>query len=333
MGGAVAPLVIRHASQDPRFQDHPGLKLHGIESYIAVPLVRRDGSYFGTLCALDPEPSELGPEHVDVLQLLASLIAFELEAADERVRSAAELADAQLIARGRERLIAVLGHDLRSPLSAILGATSLLLRTPSMPDAAQRRVGFIVRSAERMGRMVDDILDFARGRLGGGIPIEAVPADLATLAQQVVDETSFGHPARTITLRCEGDTRGFWDEARLAQALANLVGNAVRYSSADTPIEVAVSRVGDAVEVRVHNQGPPIPERVAAVIFDPFRRGPRQGSAELANGLGLGLYIVEQIVSAHGGEVGVSSTAESGTNFWWVIPTVPAPSIATLTPA
>lgn len=318
--------MISHASQDPRFREHPGLKVHGIESYIAVPLLRRDGSYFGTLCALDPEPFALVDQHVDVLGLLATLIAFELEAADERARKDAELVEAQRLAGSRERLMAVLGHDLRTPLSAILGAASLLLRTPGLPDSAQRRTGYIIRGAERMGRMVDDLLDFARGRLGGGIPVQHQESDIVQIVQQVVDEARAGDPGRTILVSCEGKSRGSWDEGRLTQALANLVQNALRYGSPVSAVEVGVLGREDRVDVSVHNQGEPIPPAIAADIFDPFRRGTHEGSAEKATGLGLGLYIVEEIARAHGGSVSVHSTAREGTTFTLTLPRAILPS-------
>lgn len=325
--------MITHASSDERFSEHPGLKLYGIESYVAVPLLRRDGTYFGTLCALDPDPAPvIGDEHLEILALLASLIAFELEAAEEQERRDAELLEARHLALGRERLIGVLGHDLRSPLSAILAAASAVLRTPGLPEAAQRRTGYVVRSAERMGRLVGDLLDFTRGRLGGGIPIESGPADVAEIAGEAVDEARAAHPERSILVVAEGMTRGEWDEGRLAQVLTNLVENAVRYSPDDTPVQVRVHGHHHEVSVSVHNSGPPIPAHILPDIFDPFRRGAHEATSATRSGMGLGLYIVDRIVLAHGGRTNVQSTAEAGTTFTITLPRLPRAGASTNLP-
>lgn len=286
-----------------------------------MPLLRRDGRYFGTLCALDPEPAALRDDQLDVLSLLASLISFELEAAEEEQRREAVLAEARQAAIGRERLIGVLGHDLRTPVSAILGASSLILRAPSLPESAQRNIGRIVQSAERMGRMIGDVLDFTRGRLGGGIPIQVAPADLAEICRAVVEEACMAHQAREIRLAAGTALHGTWDEGRLAQAIGNLVDNALQYGAADGPVDVAAEATEDGVLVRVYNGGPPIPADVLPDLFDPFLRAGRSAdSPSHRRGLGLGLYIVREVAQAHGGSVEVTSSADAGTTFWLRLP-------------
>lgn len=286
-----------------------------------MPLLRRDGRYFGTLCALDPEPASLTDDQLDVLSLLATLISFELEAAEEEERREAVLAVAQQAAIGRERLIGVLGHDLRTPLSAILGASSLVLRTPTLPEPAQRNIGRIVQSAERMGRMIGDVLDFTRGRLGGGIPIHVAPADLGEICRAVVEEARVAHQVADIQLTLEGDLRGTWDEGRLAQAIGNLVDNALQHGAADGPVDVRAEADAAGVLASVHNGGPPIPADTLPAIFDPFLRPGRSSDAgRHRGGLGLGLYIVREVAHAHGGSAEVTSSADTGTTFTLQLP-------------
>jgi GAF domain-containing protein len=163
------PVVFSHASDDPKFVEHPVPKLYGFESYISIPIFRTDGTFFGTLCALDPQPAKLDdPNVVKTLQLFTRLIATELETEEQLERSASALFDAQETAKLREQFIAVLGHDLCSPLSAIqVGAD--LLHTMELDARSRRIVDHIQRSCGRMAEMIENILDFARGRLGGGI--------------------------------------------------------------------------------------------------------------------------------------------------------------------
>lgn len=312
VGGAVAPLAIGHASTDPRFAGHPGLALYGIESYIAVPLIRRDGSYFGTLCALDPRPADLTEDDVDIFRLLADLIAFELEADEQERGRELELAAAREEAELRERFIAMLGHDLRTPITAIKGFVETLTRRGSLVGADARRLDWIATSADRMGQMIADLLDFTRGRLGGGIPVEPDSADLARVCRQVVQELAAAHSDRRVALGVAGDATGRWDGTRLGQVVANLLANALQYSPPGSPVEVGVRGERDRVVLTVHNQGPPVPPAVRATIFDPFRRGRSDAGGEH---LGLGLYIVQQIVLAHRGKIDLRSSEGDGTTF------------------
>lgn len=210
----------------------------------------------------------------------------------------------------RERFIGMLGHDLRTPLGTISMAADHMLRSGQLPAHIHRSTVVIARAAERMARMIRDLLDLARGRLGGAIPISPAPADVGEICRDVVEEMEVLHADRSIALRSEGDLDGRWDADRLAQAVANLLANAVAHGR--DPIVVRARGEGDEVTVEVSNGGPPIPPDERPYLFEAFRRA-RTGQGR-ASGLGLGLYIVSEIVSAHGGSVNVQSD-ESGTTF------------------
>lgn len=283
-------------------------------SYIAVPLRRRDGSLFGTLCALDTIPAPISEDAVAVVELMSSLIAYELEAEDERVRRTQELEAAYEEAAARERLMGMLGHDLRTPLTAVtMGASDVLAHEP-LTDSAQRTLASVLASARRASRMIADLLDFTRARLGGGIPVQRVETDLLAVTRKVASEVRAANPQRTIVVEAKGATDGRWDPDRVAQAVSNLLGNAVEHGTADTPIEVSLTGDGDSVCLDVRNSAPPIPEGILDTLFSPFVR---QGTG--GEGLGLGLFIVRQIVEAHGGRVLVSSN-DSGTCFTTIWP-------------
>jgi PAS domain S-box-containing protein len=221
-----------------------------------------------------------------------------------------DVTDAKAAEEIRERFIGMLGHDLRTPLGTISMAADHMLRSGQLPAQIHRSAVVIARAAERMARMIRDLLDLARGRLGGAIPISPAPSDAGEICRQVAEETEVLHPARSIALHCEGDLEGRWDSDRLAQAIGNLVANAVTHGR--DPIVVRARGEGDEVAVEVSNAGPPIPAHERPYLFDAFRRA-RTGRGR-ASGLGLGLYIVSEIVSAHGGAVSVRSD-ESGTTF------------------
>jgi signal transduction histidine kinase len=211
-----------------------------------------------------------------------------------------------------ERLVAILGHDLRNPLSAILVAAQSMLRRGDLGSAQGKLLSRIISSADRMERMITDLLDFTRGRLGTGLPLSPADADMIEICRHVLEELELSHPTRVLRLRIQGDARGRWDADRVAQVVSNLVSNALQYSPPEATVTVALHGEPHAVVLHVTNQGPPIPPPLLARIFDPFLRG-RESHGR--HGLGLGLYIVERIVRAHGGEVAVRSTETDGTTF------------------
>jgi len=220
----------------------------------------------------------------------------------------------------REHFVGIVGHDLRNPLTAIVTAAQLLLRHGGLSDRQARTVSRIAGSSERMARMIGDLLDFTRSRLGGGFPIQTRRMDLRELSQAVIEELELAYPERTIEFEARGDAWGNWDPDRVAQVVSNLVGNALQHSPESGTVRVDLSDEGDRVLLETANAGPPIPREVLPHIFEPGRRGPPGRGRKESSGLGLGLYIVQQIVLAHGGEISVRSSAEEGTTFTVSLP-------------
>ncbi|OJH42211.1 PAS domain-containing sensor histidine kinase [Cystobacter ferrugineus] len=233
----------------------------------------------------------------------------------ERKRAEAELRQA---AEFRERFIGIVSHDLRNPLNAILLSVNAMMRSDCVVQQHLKAVRRIAISAERMGRMIGDLLDFTRGRLGGGIPISPRPANLLTICRQVMEELEVGNPQRQIRLSMAGNFQGEWDPDRLAQLFGNLGKNALDYSPEGLPVDFVLRDEGDLVCVEVRNGGQPIPVDVLPRIFEPFRRA--TDSAHPTSGLGLGLFIVQQIARSHGGRVEVRSTEAEGTTFTVLLP-------------
>jgi two-component system, sensor histidine kinase and response regulator len=228
----------------------------------------------------------------------------ELEAA----KAQAEAQRAEEASRLKDKYIGILGHDLRNPLSAIANSAQLLLRADDLHEKHKKSAARVLRAATRMSDMISDVLDFTRGHLGGGIPVEPTEGNLAEICHRVVDETKAINPQREIIFNATGDLSGRWDRPRLEQVISNLLGNAVRHGEG----KIEVDAVGEDAEIalKVRNHGRPIPADQIPTIFEPFRRvsnGPE--------GLGLGLYIVKEIVRAHGGTIEVRSSADEGTTF------------------
>ena len=229
---------------------------------------------------------------------------------DQLIQETARRQDAESATRFAEMFVGMLGHDLRNPLNAVAMTARLLKRKGTADGKAVER---ILSSAERMSNMVAQLLDLTRSRLAGGITIDRKPVHLGEIVGEAVEELRLVHSQRTIRCDVQGDDRTFGDQGRLAQVVSNLVVNAVEHGDANRPVTVALSVSGDRLVLVVHNAGAPIPPELLQVIFDPFRRTTARG--ELAKGLGLGLFISQQIVLAHGGDIDVRSTAEDGTIF------------------
>lgn len=219
-----------------------------------------------------------------------------------------------------QRLIGVLGHDLRTPLTAILASVTLLLMRQHGPEQIRTGLVRIRQSAGRMNRMIANVLDLTRIRVQGELPLAASEADLEALARGMAEEVGVAYPDREIRVSCKGDTRGHWDADRIGQVIANLLTNAITYGTWGTPVRIEVEDRGSAVALTVTNDGPVIPIADMERIFEPFRRGSDSGVAGASPGLGLGLFVARQIVEAHGGRLSVTSAAESGTAFEVVLP-------------
>jgi signal transduction histidine kinase len=242
-------------------------------------------------------------ERADAEEALAGALAREHEA-----RTLAEANSAF-----KEVFLGILGHDLRNPLNTVLATARIMQMRDEVNPEARKRLERIVSSSTRMARMIDQILDVTRARLAGGIPLERKSDQaLGALVTKIVDETRAVHPMRSICLNIEPDCVASFDGDRLEQVVSNLLGNAVTHGDPTQVVTVDVRRREGACGITVHNYGPAIEPWFIPLLFDPFKRDkPCFGS----NGLGLGLYISERIVAAHGGKIEVSSSAEAGTRF------------------
>lgn len=314
------PVVIDHVATDPMFCRHHTPDRYGFQSYISVPIVLPDGRFFGTLCAIDPEPRILNtPAVTGMFKLFAEMIAFHIEAHERMAASAADLLEEREASELREQFIAVLGHDLRNPLASISAGMRALQRTP-LDEKASSVVHLVQNSVRRMSRLIDDVMDLARGRLAGGIPL-ARDGDggLEPVLHQVVDETVMSWPQRRIEVEFDMQEAVVCDSSRIGQLCSNLLGNAVAHGAVDMPVVVRVSARDGMFRLTVANGGEPIPPAALEKLFQPFFRGiVRPGQ----QGLGLGLYIAAEIARAHGGDLGVVSTPAE-TRFTFQMPTRP----------
>lgn len=303
---------INHASADPRFRAHPGLALHGIESYLAVPLIRRDGSYFGTLCTLDPLPATLDDDAFAIFHLLADLIAFELEA-DERQR------EREAHIRSLEDVIAIAAHDLRQPLTVLLGQLQLLarqVRRDAVAPTTAARVEGLIAQARRAIALSGTLLDVTRLETGG-LALDHALFDLVALARQTLDDVRTIAPHHTFRLEAPAALPFHGDERRLGQVLRNLLENAAKYAPADSGPVVATlaphppTGAATSVEIIVRDAGLGVADDQLGRLFDRHYRAPDAVDRGIA-GSGLGLYIVHRIVEAHGGGIRAEQAPEGG---------------------
>jgi signal transduction histidine kinase len=310
------PVVIDHVAEDEIFCGHPTPAMYGFQSYISMPIILPDGSFFGTLCAIDPRPTRLKtPETVGMFKLFAELIAFHLNANAQLASSKADLLGERKTAELREQFIAVLGHDLRNPLAAI-GAGAEILRQSSLNERASRMVTLIQKSVDRIADLINDVMDFARGRLGGGLPLERTEEPLEPVLQQVVFELRANFPDRAIETKIVLDDPIVCDRSRIAQLLSNLLGNALTYGAEGKAIHVQARTTGTVFELSVANAGDPIPPAAMERLFLPFSRGEVRPSQQ---GLGLGLFIASEVAKAHGGTLDVVSSSKE-TRFTFRMP-------------
>jgi len=220
----------------------------------------------------------------------------------------------------REQLMGILGHDLRSPLSAVTGLSGLLRLDPGLSPRAKESLARIQQAGSRMSEMIETILDFTRIRFGdAALPIVRGEMDVAELCRDLVTEALAVDPTRAISLEVSGEPRGKWDRARLAQVVANLIQNALTHGDAAQGIRVIVTGDASAVSLAVENRGPTIPADRIAALFEPFVQGSAGALARKRSGLGLGLYIAKQVVSSHGGTLTAVSHDET-TTFRMILP-------------
>jgi two-component system, sensor histidine kinase and response regulator len=331
-GAEALELLLVHevalAVLDVQMPDMDGFELaelmRGAERTKRVPII------FITAGTRDPERVFQGYESgaVDFLfkpiepHVLNSKVGVFLELADQRRRATHAL-------RLNELFVAIVSHDLRTPLTAMLAAAEHLADQLS-DDRQLRTLRRMTAAGDRMTAMIEQLLDLTRARLGSGLGFARVrqPVDVGELVARAVEELRAAHPGRQIALSAAHDCTASGDPERLVQLFSNLVGNAVTHGTADTAISVTViGRLGDIV-IETRNHGAIPPERVAT-LFEPFR--PRPGDAVRSSGLGLGLYISQQIAAAHGGDIAVESTAGAGTVVTVRLPRAAAPGARAVT--
>lgn len=312
---ARAPIVIDRASIDPVYKDHHTPRLYGIESYISVPVILPDGQYFGNLCAIDPNPAHVSDAGIvgmftGFAELIAHQLAHEQAGARERRALQDERAEREL----REQFIAILGHDLRGPLTSIVaGAEYLQLPRTGLNERAINVAQRIGNSARRMAALIGDVLDFAKGRLGGGFELHLADVhDVEDALRQVVAEQQVASPERELIVDIEAHHPVRCDRGRLQQLAANLLANAFTHGSPETSVHFSAKIDDAAIVITVTNQGEPIPQASLPRIFTPFWRN---STSNARQGLGLGLFICDQIVRAHGGSLEVISSRDTGTTF------------------
>lgn len=307
------PVIFGHASTHPLFSLHHTPKTYGLESYISIPIIRADGEFFGTLCAIDSVPANLDePAIAQTLTLFAQLIAMSLDTQRHLEATQTQLNSANELGRLREQFIAVLGHDLRTPLSAIRMSADLL-ETKIEDKRSLSLISAIRNSSMRMGVLIENVLDFARGRLGGGIPVQRKLVDnLETTLRLTLDEVQVSNPQANTVHELQVPAGVYCDSLRISQLLSNLLGNAVTHGSTAAPIVFKAYSEHNEIVLSVTNQGSPIAPELMPLLFEPFSRSE---AGQRGEGLGLGLYIASQIADAHNGTLSVTSTVESGTRF------------------
>lgn len=226
---------------------------------------------------------------------------------------------AKMLREAQNLFLAILGHDVRTPLGAISMGAQVLLQDQSLPSKALKVGLRIFNSSKRMDAIVRDLLDFSTTHLGDGIPVDPNTVDLAEICQGVVEEARTFHPDRKIELLVEGNVTGAWGGARMSQVFSNLISNAVQHGKPDSAIKVLLRGMADEVTYEVKNQADVIPPAKLRTLFDPVKRFAIRPASERAEArtqnLGLGLYVVKQIVAAHEGEVSVTSTEDDGVVF------------------
>lgn len=315
-------VVFANASAHPLYSTHHTPRIYGLESYASVPIHRPDGTFFGTLCAIDSAPGNFDEAHVQrSMELLAELIGNYLDKEDRLLQAESALSDAHRAADLRDQFIAVLGHDLRSPLQAIsIAADSLGIDANS--ERQHRMLAHIASGVTRMDGLINDVLDFARGRLGGGIPISLqATSTLDAELKRVVDEVAIATGCQDIQVQIRLEGTVVCDPSRLSQLLANLLTNAAQHGERSSPITLNVHCAHNGFILEVHNAGV-IPSSSMDTIFSPFSR---EKGERPRPGLGLGIYIASEIARSHGGTLSVQSNEAAGTLFTFQMPNATLP--------
>lgn len=300
---SLEPVVIDSVAVDPHWSTHHTPLQYGFQSYISVPIILSNGSFFGTLCAIDPRPASVANETVTgMTRLFANLIARHLDGRRRLDKVEQELVVEQETSQLRDQFIGVLGHDIKNPIASIAAGARLLRK--SVDDNGREILTRMEQSVARVSNIVDNVLDFARG-VSGSLANDISERRLDATLEEIIAEFEQLNAGRAIErFFSDADTVAA-DHPRIAQLFANLLSNALTHGSRDGYVRAGVERDDGVVRIWVANQGTPIPEEMLARMFEPFKR-----RGENSEGLGLGLYIASQIARAHGGVIEVRSNDE-----------------------
>jgi signal transduction histidine kinase len=307
-----AALAIDDVAADERFNRD---MVSGFRSFISAPIVLGDGSPFGALCAMDPQPARVdNPQTIATVELFAELIARQLDAGRALAATEQRLMEERVAQELRERFIAILGHDLRNPLASIQAGTKRIAR---LSDDGQigMTLSLMQRSIDRMMNLIDNVMDFVRQPGSGPELVRNADEPLEPVFVRIIDEFRVGWPERQIDVDFRLSHPVTADRARIGRLFANLIDNALTHGSDESAIRVHASAENRQFVLWVANAGLPIPADRFDRLFKPFSRDDVQGKP----GLGLGLYVAAEIARAHGGELSVSSTPEE-TRFTFRMP-------------
>lgn len=298
-------VVFDNVLEDPLYKDHHTPKQYGLQSYISVPIILKNGEFFGTLCAIDAKPNKINSrEVISMFKFYAELLSFHLNSIKKLEHAESQLIEEKEIASLREQFIAVLGHDLRNPVGAVRNIAQLLQSGAIDDNTIKRFSTVLLNSSHRMNGLIENLMDFARGRLGKGITLSTANEDLAPALNHVIDELQIIWPDRVIYSDISLQETVTCDSKRIAQLFSNLLGNALSHGDATAPVFIDAKIVNGQFELNVTNSGLPIPSDLVNSLFQPFSRAAHQAESD---GLGLGLYIASEISRAHNGELIVHS--------------------------
>ncbi|SHN43735.1 hypothetical protein SAMN05192549_11846 [Duganella sacchari] len=305
-----AAIIIDSVRDSAQYCDHKTPRIYGFQSYFSIPLHRPSGEYFGTLCGLDPNKAELTQSSTTkTLSLFAELISRQLAAESAMRTTQTALSDEKETSKLREQFIAMLGHDIRTPLSTISNGTEILKQ--QAPPAIAPLLAIMQRSVQRIAALIDDVTDFTRGRMGGGISLNIRhEKSVAEFLYQAVEELRGVYPGHEIVSDIPADISLLCDGQRMVQLLSNLLKNAIVHGNQAAPVYVNAKIANGIFELAITNSGTAIPEDIQAKLFKPFWKST---TANVSEGLGLGLFIASEIAVSHGGTLEVASSATATT--------------------
>ena len=312
------PVIIDEVRKSKNFCNHHTPSQYGFQSYISYPIFRKNGDFFGTLCAIDPDPAQLDIKEIrDLFELYTQLISFQLDAIEELNELSTSLQEQKHIGELRETFIAVLGHDLRNPVGTTRMCADILLQM-DLPELANRQASTIKSTSYRMQKLIDNLLDFAKGHLGEGIRLELSnnKQALKKLLLQVSKEIKTVESGHKINIYIDLKDDFECDINRIGQLYSNLLGNAIKHGAPNKPINTEVLAANGKFTLSVTNSGDKISDKKMLDLFKPFFT---TNATNNKSGLGLGLYISSEIAKAHNGKMEVESTDEN-TQFKFTMP-------------